>query len=62
VWKLKVDIVASKLKEKNEKKKKKSSIKLTTKVTLKGDENKKTIVYLFIAYTDTRVLRNHSKI
>jgi len=53
--------VAGKLKEKNEKKKKESSIKLTTKVTLREDENKKTIFYLFIAYTDTRILRNHSK-
>jgi len=54
-------MVASKLKEKNNKKKKKSSIKHTTKVTLRGDENKKTIVYLFMAYTNTKALRNHSK-
>ena len=35
--------MAGKLKKKNEKKKKESSIKLTTKVTLRRDENKKII-------------------
>lgn len=53
--------MAGKLKEKNEKKKKKSSIKLTTKMTFRENKNKKTIVYLFMVYTNTRVLRNHSK-
>ena len=59
--KLKINIGAGEVKKRNRKRKKKSSIEHTAKIALGENKNKETIVYLFMIYTNTRILRDYSK-